>query len=302
MTHLRAELLPRNAGIRHAPEVERTMKVCPWVLLIVALTPPAGAQLLSPEARQTAGIIGIVSTLDQLDKLRAEPPSTETVVHRLVLQQQITQDLLDAVLDVDGVIASIQREENQIQRVRDQLSSRRDHAVALATLGSTIAGSGVGIIGNSLAFSKKTAIAGNAVSVGSGVAATVLSLFAIRLQRGGKGSIDVGPNMLARLFDRPSEGISQWPDDVWNFLNSVPVEGTRTQTRLESMKEEWVMQGRISLQTSAASEAKIAFLTSSSANARRLGDLSDRSAMLADTRAQVARMKRDLAELVKYLR
>ena len=279
------------------------MKAYRGVLLILSLALPAAAQSLSPEARQTAGIIGIVSTLDQFDKLRNEPPSTDNVIQKLVLRQQITEALLDAELDVDAVVASIQREETQLQHVQNQISSQRDRVVALATLGSTIAGSGVGILGNSLEFSKKTAVAGNAVSVGSGVAATVLSLVAIRLQRGRKGPIEIGPNMLARLFDRPSENISLWPDDVWNFLNSVPVQGTRTQTRLESLKETWMMQGRTSLQKSAASEATIAFLTSSPAEARHLslGDLSDRSGMLADTRAQVALMKRDLAELVKYL-
>jgi len=226
------------------------------------------------------------------------------VVQKLALQQQMTTALLDAVLDVDAVIASIQREETQIQHVQNRLSMQRDRVVGLATLGSTISGSGVGIIGSSLALSKKTTLAGNAVSVGSGVAATVLSLLAIRLQRGGKGLIEVSPNMLARLLGRPSEDISLWPDDVWNFLNAVPAQGTRSQTRLESLKEIWTVQGRISLQNSAASEAKIAFLTSSSAEARGLSldNLSDRSTMLADTRAQVALMKRDLAELVKYLR
>jgi hypothetical protein len=274
--------------------------VC-WILLLAL---PAAAQSLSPEARQTAGIIGIVSTLDQFGKLRTEPPSPDTVVQKLVLQQQMTTALLDAVLDVDAVIASIQSEETQLQHVQNRLSSQRDRVVGLATLGSIIAGSGVGIIGNSLALSKKTALAGNAVSVGSGVAATVLSLVAIRLARGGKESIEVSPKMLARLLGRPSPDISLWPGDVWNFLNAVPVQSTRTRTRLESLKDTWTVQGRISLRNSAASEAKIAFLTSSSAEPRRLSldNLSDRSAMLADTRAQVALMKRDLAELLKYLR
>jgi hypothetical protein len=279
------------------------MKVSRWVLLIFALTPPVAAQSLSPEARQTAGIIGIVSTLDQFNKLRTEPPSTDTLVHRLALQQEIIEGLLDAEFDADAVIASIQREETQLQHIQNRLSSQRNRVVTLVTLGSTIAGSGVGIVGNSLAFSKKTAVAGNAVSVGSGVAATVLSLLAIRVQRGGKGFIEVGPNMLARLFNRPFDDLSVWPDNVWNFLNSVPARGTRTQTRLESLKETWVAQGRIRPQKSAASEAKIAFLTGSSSEARRLSldDLSDRSAMLADTRAQVALMKRDLAELLRHL-
>jgi hypothetical protein len=222
------------------------------MLLILSLAVPAAAQSLSPEARQTAGIIGIVSALDQFNKLRTQPPSTDTLVQRLALQQEIIEGLLDAEFDADAVIASIQREETQLQHVQNRLSSQRDRVVALVTLGSTIAGSGVGIIGNSLEFSKKTAVAGNAVSVGSGVAATALFLLAMRAQRGGKGFIEVGPNMLARLFDRPSDEVSVWQDDVWNFLNSVPAQGTRTQTRLESLKETWVAQGRISPQKSAA--------------------------------------------------
>ena len=72
----------------------------------------------------------------------------------------------------------------------------------------------------------------------------------------------------------------------------------------KSLIENWTRQGRISSQSSPAAERKIEFLTSSFSERRRLSlnDLSDRSSMLADLRAQVALMKRDLADLARYLR
>jgi hypothetical protein len=153
-------------------------------------------------------------------------------------------------------------------------------------------------------FSDRTAYAGDGVSVGSGAVSTILSLLSMRLQRGGKAPIEVAPNPLARPFGRPSERMSVWPDDVWAYLNSVPPGGVHSETRLESLIEDWTRQGRISSQASPAAERKIEFLTSSFSERRRLSlnDLSDRYSMLADLRAQVALMKRDLADLAHYLR
>lgn len=276
------------------------------LLLMSMLAPAVAAQsvALSANAQQTAAIIGIKEIIDQFAEFRSQPPSTENTLRRLVLRQQITDAILETDLDVDATVSSIQREQTQLQVTRDYLSAQRDRLVGLTTAAATISGSGIGIVGSAMQFSDKTAYAGDGVSVGSGVASTILSLLSMRLQRGGKAPIEIAPNMLAHPFGRPSERVSAWPDDVWAYLNATPPSGVRHQTRLESLIEDWTRQGRISSQPSTATERKIEFLTSSFSERRRLSlnDLGDRFSMLADLSAQVALMKRDLAELAHYLR
>ncbi len=268
--------------------------------------PAAAAQsvVLSADARQTAALIGIRELLDQLESNRTQTVTTESTIRKLTLRQQISEAILETGLDVDAAVSSIQREEAQLQVTRDYLSSQRDKMVGLTTAAATISGSGIGIAGSAMQFSDRTAYAGDGISVGSGVISTVLSLLSMRLQRGGKAPVEIAPNMLARPFGRPSERVSAWPDDVWAYLNSAPADGVRHQTRMESLIEEWTRQGRISSQASPATERKVDFLTSSFSERRRLSltDLSDRASMLEDLRAQVALMKRDLAELARYLR
>jgi hypothetical protein len=60
--------LLRKGGIRRAAWVEDTMKAYQCVCWILFSALSAAAQSLSPESRQTAGIIGITSTLDQFEK------------------------------------------------------------------------------------------------------------------------------------------------------------------------------------------------------------------------------------------
>lgn len=274
------------------------------VLLISVCAPTVIAQsaALSAGARQIAGIIGITEIIDQFE---APGPSRLYRQHSPQTDPSAADHRGDSRNGPEcGRGGSIQREQAQLEVTRNYLSAQRDRLVGLTTAAATITGSGIGIAGGGMQFSDRTAYAVDAVSVGSGAASTILSLLGLRLQRWGKAPIEVAPNMLARPFSRPSERLSAWPDDVWAYLNSVPPAGVRRETRLESLIEDWTRQGRISSQASPAAERKIEFLTSSFSERRwlSLNDLSDRYSMMADLRAQVALMKRDLADLAHYLR
>ncbi|MFN7993351.1 MAG: hypothetical protein U0Q18_07105 [Bryobacteraceae bacterium] len=272
-----------------------------FIAYVCASTLLAQPVTLSPEARQMAAILDITDVLRDFDALRSVTLSADTKLRRLMLREEITEAVIQASLDTDAAIASIQREQAQIQAATDSLSARRDRLVNLTTAAATIAGSGIGIAASAMQFNDRTAYAGDGVSIASGAAATILSLMAMRLQRGGRTHIEISPNMLARVFDRPSEAASVWPAGVWAYLNAAPASGVRNQPRLQSLIEQWTREGRI---PSASPDTKIAFLTSSFAENRRLSlsDLSDRAAMLGDLRAQIALMKRDIAVLLGYLR
>jgi len=92
-----------------------------------------------------------------------------------VFREEITEAALQASLDTHAVIASIQREQAQIQAATDSLSARRDRLVNLTA---------------------------------AAAAATILSLIAMPLQRGGRPHVEIAPNMPAQVFDRPSAAVS----------------------------------------------------------------------------------------------
>jgi hypothetical protein len=272
-------------------------------LLALATADRAQPIVLSPQARQTASLLGISGEVDSFAALRTAPLSTGTTLRGLVLRQQIMESLFEAKLDVDSAIALIQKERDQIQEARELLSEKREGRGHIVEMAATIFDAG-SAVGDAIQFNDKLTTKGNAVTFSAGAVAAALSLWALHLQHGGKTRVEVAPNMLARLFGRPTEPANIWPGEVWAYLNSAPASGLMDQTRAEVLKHQWVKQGRISLQPSLKAEQKIVFLTSSLSGARRLsaGELSDRAAMLADLRAQVALTDRDIAELVHCLR
>lgn len=166
---------------------------------------------LSPHAEQVAGILGIKPQVAQALAIRAGRPAGATMtVEELALRQEISETILAASFDVDGVVAEIEQEQAHIAEVGALLQARRDHGVNLASLASLITGSGVGIAVNALQFSSSTADIGNGIGVGSGVAPTALSLIGIRLQRGPKLQIGSAPNMLAP-FGSPAFALQRLP-------------------------------------------------------------------------------------------
>jgi len=159
---------------------------------------------------------------------------------------------------------------------------------------------GIGV--NALQFSSSTANIGNGLGVGSGIGSTVLSIIGIRRQRGPLSSAGRVPNMLAPLFGRDAKLNSYYPQVVLDYLHSQPPgAGSGDGSRLDQLMAEWRQSGRVGAPGSATAEMKVTLLTSSSDDTAKLsiGDISDRTAMLADVAGRIALMKRDLAELVQ---
>ncbi|MGE5645958.1 MAG: hypothetical protein ACM336_09230 [Acidobacteriota bacterium] len=251
-------------------------------LLVAAL--PAVAQELSPAAQRAAQLIGI---LPRLEELRATPYKNS--IDALRMRQDILEAVMAASFDVDSAIAEIQDEQAQIQAARDYLEAQRDRRTSTTNLAAIILSTGIGVVATGLQFGP--ANAGNAVGVASGAAATALSIVGIRQQRGGKRTLPIAPNMLARVFDRPG---TAYPEDVWEYLS-----GSR-----DELLRQWQALGLIDLSDAPAARAKIDFLTASITEHRKftIEELVDRGAMLSDVRARIALMKIDLRELMQGIR
>jgi len=250
--------------------------------------------------------LGLMSQIERLYRLPESERGSGTVmsIEALSLRQDITEAVIACSLEVDGVTAEIDGELSQVGAIRDQLESRRDHALTLNTIANVVASGFGGIVGTALQFNNNTANLGNGIGViGAGVS-TVLSLIGLRQQRGGKGSLGVAPNLLAKLFDKKPEFHSDYPTEVWTYLNAVAPSDTRKETRRALLMKRWTDLGHIDSSGTPKALRKIELLTSSISQQNQLTIdlLNDRAAMLADVRAVVSLMKRDLSKLVLALR
>jgi hypothetical protein len=261
---------------------------------------------LSPHAGQVAGILGIKPLVDRAMALSASRPAgTLMNQEELGLRQEISESILAAGFDVDGVLAEIDEERARVIEARAYLQARRDRGVNLTSLASLITGSGVGIAVNALQFSSSTANVGNGIGVGSGIGSTILSFVGIRLQRGPAQPLGSAPNMLAVPFGRKPVLSSDYPQDVLAYLNSVPPgEALDRGSRLQQLMREWVALGRLDQPGTPKGQKEIDLMTASLDPKQKLhiDDLTNRALMLADVAGRVALMKRDLAELLRAIR
>jgi hypothetical protein len=263
------------------------------------------APRLSPGAEEVAKELGVTHLIERLYRLpeseraRGRPMSLEA----LSLRQEITETVLSASLEIDGVIAEIDSEQAQINAIRGELEARRDRAVGINTIAGIIAGGATGIVGTALQFKDSTSKLGNIIGVAGAGVSTVLSLIGLRQQRGGKHTLGVAPNLLARILDRKPEFHSDYPEQVWTYLNAVPPAQPGTETRKALLIKRWTELGRIDRLDNPKGQQKVDLLTSSVSSQRSLtiDVLVDRSAMLSDVRAQVSLMKRDLSKLLLSL-
>ncbi len=262
---------------------------------------------LSPGANEVANLIGATPFLERLQQLsKSEEQGAGSLLSPevLVLRQQITEAVLGTSLQVDGVIAEIDNELAQASEIGAYLASRRDHAIGVNALSNIVSGGGMGIAGSALQLNESTNKLGNAMGVAAGSVTTALSIIGLRQQHGGRRDLGIAPNMLAKLFDRTPEFHSDYPEDVWKYLNNKPPAEPGAETRKERLIARWTELGRIESLETAHGQQKIDFLTSSISSHRALNIdlLADRAAMLSDVRASVSLMKRDLGKLLLSLR
>lgn len=274
---------------------------------VEAPSPQHGRFKASSNASEVARIIGVDSDIARLSELAAAEnlnSRSTTSLEELTLRQRITEGVVVASLDVDSVLGEVDYEREQIVELRSILRARRDRAIGSTNVAVLAAGTGLGIVGGLLEFSKLTSDAGNAINFAAGGISTAFSLHGFRQVHGGRRPGWVIPNMLAAFFGRQEEQHSYYPEDVWVYLSSVPLgEGTQA-SRRQLLLDSWREAHRLGLLDSPQSKQRIALLTSTNAADKKLNIdvLNQRAAMLADVADQVVQMKEDFAEILRGLR
>lgn len=268
--------------------------------------PPAANPHLAENAEEVAKILGITQLIQSERQMReqrtCESPATPA---ELSAREDILETETSASLDVDAVLAEIESERARLSELNTALQARQAHSANLLGVANLVTGTGLGIVVNAMQFKDSTAIAGDGLGVGSGVLSTILSVIGLRQQRGPVTSVGQMPNMLAQPFGRPPALNSYYPDPVLDYLHTAPPDETsKAGSRLDQLMAEWRKDGRLLPASSARLNTEITKLTSSLSTKTKLssGDISNRIAMLDDVAGRVAPMKRDLADLMLYVR
>lgn len=269
-------------------------------------TPPGVAPGNAQHAEQVAKILGIDQVVSNARLAHQQRACGSSVsIEELSMRQDILETVVASSLDADGVLAELESERAHLSELSSVLQGRRDHALNLLNAANLVTGTGLGIAVNAMQFSSSTANIGNGMGVGSGIGSTVLSIIGIRRQHGPVVSVGRVPNMLAPLFQRQAALNAYYPQEVMEYLKSVPPgESDRSGSRIEQLMAEWRDAGRIGPPNDGKTEKKIVLLTSSLDTKTKLSidDINDRIAMLGDVTGRVGLMKRDLAELMMSLR
>lgn len=263
---------------------------------------------LPPETDQVADQIGVATLLERLGRLSdgSSAGGSSMSLESLTVRQEITERILRSSLDIDGVNAVIDSEIEQIRSIRSDLQSKRDKAQNVVNIASIVTGGAFGAIASALQFKASTVNLGNGIGVAGGAGSALLSIVGIRKQ-GGRRSLGDSPRMLARFFGRepgePEVISSEYPKEVWSYLNSVSPSQPDAGTPREQLIAKWRSEGRIEPDGTPKGKRKIESLSGNIAVAQKLDieELNDRMAMLHDVRARVSLMKRQLSEILKRL-
>lgn len=267
---------------------------------------PSGAFVPStpPKAEQIAMEIGVFPLVGRLRTLEAGCNQIGCMsVKELALHQQITEAVVVASLDIDGVLAKIDDERAEIMELRRRLSLRRNRNIGLLSMANIITGTGSGIIGTAMQFNNRTSIPGDAVGVAGGVAGVFLSILGLDAHAG-EGSLGAAPSMLGPLLEGKTSGHSAYPHDFWAYLNTPPASNSRdSESPRQELIDNWVREKQIGQPGAPSSQKKINLLTSKLNDRKRMSlkVLTDRNLMLLELSARVSLMARSLRDLMKAI-
>jgi hypothetical protein len=269
---------------------------------------------LTRESYQLASELGLVDLLSRLKDLREHekhkhgaPLSPESTT----LRQEITEVVLTTSLQCQAVIAQIESETANAVAVKAAMQGRRDRAGRTNAIANIVANGSLQAVGGMIQEpfetnpNSRTEIPGEAVAAAGTLMAAGLGVIALQQAKGASLSAPIDPNMLAKVFKRPNNSKTEYPDVIWRYLNSVPPEaGKGGPTRRELLINRWVELGRVPPLTTVKGRAYARVLagTVPQKNLLTIDLLDDRMAMLLDLRAEINQIYKELLNVMLVVR
>lgn len=267
---------------------------------------------LSPNSQQLADQLNLTPILLRIQELRAitasqkGETSLEALSNRISLQEAMETArgiILQTAFEADFVTSEIQAEQNVYEAVLSTFHSNRDRVVARTNAASFITNGILWAVSSGLAiptykypgYSVQSGING----IIAGIVPSLASMYALKAYGGRHKTSEQEPNMLAKIFDYPTNSETDYPASIWKFLTTVPASEGGTRTRKDQLIDRWISDKNIPSFTDSKSKKQLDAVTASVAQKRGLciENLNVRLVMLEQLEGEVLKLKRLLLEL-----
>lgn len=231
-----------------------------------------------------------------LERLNARQDLTEAIQKALLLVQKTN-------LDADFTIAEIQAEQMTYNEILDSYYDDRDRALAKTNALSFMSNGALWAVCEGLAIPtykhSQYAISSGITGILAGIVPSIASMYTLKQVNGKKKISEADPNMLAKLFNYPTNIEIEYPKSIWNYLNEVPASEPGKKTRREQMIDAWIADANIPSFNDRNSKRQLDVVTASVAhrNGLTIDTLETRSVMLQRLTGEIMKMKRMLLEL-----
>ncbi len=249
----------------------------------------------SQQAQIVSEIIGAKDLLRELVSLEAQAAeqSEGPTVQLLHVQQQLSNRIVLAILEVARTAAEADCEEERADQLADRLQDVRDKRVRRQTLIAIVGDAMIGIVAGGLSLalqetaSAATAILGGSVATGFGLAAFFdNSRHEFQHQR----------NLLAEVWQGQVDSVL-FPSSVWRYLNRPLLDDPEQRSLRDALVLRWRQDGRLG-EAGSDTERRRTDLFFGLGGAYEIDDLRARAAMLDLVEADVNLMSQDLERLM----
>ncbi len=305
-----AQSLPGNTASNTQSSAVNTQEFPIQILKTgVSLT----ASGLSPNSLQLSDSIGLSPVLERITALRNQVSGNEN--DQTIQGLSLKQDLFDATqsarlivqqasLEIDFTVAEIEAEKQVYNELLGTFKNDRDKALARTNAFAFITNGILWAVTEAFVIpTYKNAvynIPAGIVGIPAGVVPSIASMYTFKLINGKKKTSEVEPNMLAKVFNYPTNPEIEYPKSVWTYLNQVPADGgPDTKKRIDQMIDRWIADSNMPAFTDKKSKKQLDVITASVAQKKALtiATLTARSVMLDQLLVEVNKMKRMLLEL-----
>lgn len=275
------------------------------------------AASVSPDAVALGDQINITPLLNEIQALRAklkqkgtadDAEFTNTRLELNEARQEALEIIQQVNLEADYVEAQICEEQSLYADMLQHMTAARDKSIALTNALSFGTNGTLWAICEAIAIPTyahpNLSVPSGIVGILAGVVPTFASFYAMKQVSGKKYSYKEEPNMLTKLFDRPVAMHCEYPDSVWNFLNSVPPNDATGRRRVDQIIDRWIEDKNIPSFTTRTSERQVDLITGTRAIPKTITIdlLSTRQTMLDQLTSEILKMKRLLLELMLAVR
>jgi hypothetical protein len=243
----------------------------------------------SPAALRAADAVGALPALLRME--RARPGGIE----HLSARQEVTERILQGMLDAAGTIAEIDCEGERGDQLRTRLQARVDRRARQLGVAGLLLGAGTAALTGGLSLAG-AATAGSVAGIAGG-GAEAAAAGALLFAPAPTARLETPRNLLREAWDRPAEP-RLFPASVWNHLARP---GGTGPTPLDILLAEWRTPETLGESGTAEEGRRIALLLGEGGDyTPEMLEVRDR--MLDLLEASIALMSQDLRTLLRQVR